>query len=82
MKDMSLKYIVRESNLSIPEKLMISEFSENYANYKPNLKLEAFAIYTKILMAMADNKESGFFIEAGQKELRLLANASSFRLGL
>lgn len=74
MKDMSLKYIVRESNLSIPEKLMISEFSENYSNYKANLKLEAFAIYTKILMAMADNKESGFFIEAGQKELKLLAN--------
>lgn len=74
MKDMSLKYIVRESKLSIPEKLMISEFSENYADHKTNLKLEAFAIYIKILMAMADNKESGFFIEAGQRELRLLAN--------
>ncbi len=73
MKDMSLKYIVRESNLSMLEKLVMSDFNRVAEKRTSNEKLEAFAIYIRLLMAMADNKESGFFLYVGQKDIALLA---------
>ena len=73
MKDMSLKYIVRESNLSMLEKLVMSDFNRVADKRTSNEKLEAFAIYIRLLMAMADNKESGFFLYVGKKDIALLA---------
>ena len=74
MKDMSLKYIVRECNLSSSEKMFISDFNVINKNKIANQRLEAFAVYTILKMYMGNDKESGFFLKADPKQLKFLAS--------
>ena len=71
---MSLTYIVRECNLSTPEKTFISDFNIINKNKIANQRLEAFAVYQLLKMYMGADKESGFFLIADEKHLKLLAS--------
>ena len=51
----------------------MSDFNRVADRRTSNEKLEAFAVYIRLLMAMADNKESGFFLYVGKKDIALLA---------
>lgn len=74
MRDMSLKYIVRECNLSSSEKMFMADFNVINKNKIANQRLEAFAVYTMLKMYMGNDKESGFFLRADEKHLKTLAS--------
>ena len=79
---MSLKYIVRECNLSSSEKMFIADFNVINKNKIANQRLEAFAVYTILKMYMGNDKESGFFLKADPKQLKFLASDVLFGIDL
>ena len=78
MKDMSLKYYPRANKLSNSERLFISDFNIINKNKIANQRLEAFAVFMLLKMAMGENSESGFFLKADEKQLRLLASENLY----
>ncbi len=78
MKNMNLKYYPRANKLSNSERMFISDFNVINKNKIANQRLEAFAVFTLLKMAMGDNPESGFFLKADEKQLRLLASENLY----
>lgn len=74
MKSQALKFFPREVKLSTQEELFLSDFNILNKERMANQRLESFAVYTLLLMKMAEDETAGYYINFDQDTRNLLAN--------